>query len=71
MNRLTTHETRLLSLINRAGGQYCPDDAAKAEPVMMDHLRSLTRKGRLRIDDDCDEPSFMITALGRQELRAA
>lgn len=69
--RLSPDEARMLHLIAKAGGSWCPDDEAWAEPLVRQVLKGLKSKGRLREEaDDGSLPRFHLTAEGRADAAA-
>jgi hypothetical protein len=66
--RLSPDEARMLTLISRAGGSWCPDDEAWAEPLVRQALKGLKSKGRIREDaNDGAAPMFHLTRQGQEE----
>lgn len=68
MRKLTDQEHQLLRLIYRAGGSWCPDDAAWAEPAVRSTLKGLvSKKCALEQPNDGAPPRFTLTGHGMAE----
>jgi len=66
--RLSPDEARMLTLISRAGGSWCPDDEAWAEPLVRQALKGLVSKKRLIEEaNDGAAPMFHLTRQGQEE----
>ena len=66
--RLSPDEARMLTLIARAGGSWCPDDEAWAEPRVKDALKGLVRKKCATEQPNDGAPSrFTLTGYGQQQ----
>lgn len=68
MKKLTRIEQNALEFVARRGGSYCPDEAEASEPMIMNTLKALVRKQRLRVEANDDAPSrYHLTAQGRED----
>lgn len=67
--RLSPDEARMCTLIGRAGGSWCPSDAAWAEPAVKAALKALVSKKRAtEHPNDGAPPRFDLTAQGMVEV---
>lgn len=68
MRKLTRIEQNALEFVARHGGSYCPDDAEASEPLIMETLKALVRKQRLRVEaNDGAPPRYHLTGQGEAD----
>ena len=71
MRKLTRIEQNALEFVAHRGGSYCPDEAEASEPMIMDTLKALVRKQRLRVEaNDGAPPRYHLTGQGAVDASA-